>query len=102
MKTFDPKNTNLSSSPLLQLDPLSDGFTTKRLDLLEPIKIGRKVSPKAGPEPNNGIFDSKVLSRTHAEVFSDHGKVKKYPLLYYFFSFLFFNLIILEIHFSNH
>ncbi|KAJ3214728.1 hypothetical protein HDU67_001319 [Dinochytrium kinnereticum] len=46
-----------------------------RLDLLEPVKIGRKVNAKVGPEPNNGIFDSKVLSRNHAEIWYEDEKV---------------------------
>ncbi|KAJ3083803.1 hypothetical protein HDU99_006026 [Rhizoclosmatium hyalinum] len=59
------------------MDSISTGapFVQKRIDLSVPVKIGRKVNIKAGPEPNNGIFDSKVLSRNHAEIWFEAGKV---------------------------
>lgn len=39
------------------------------------IRIGRQTSSKTTPGPLNGYFDSKVLSRTHAEIWSEEGKV---------------------------
>ncbi|KAJ3328203.1 hypothetical protein HDU76_010410 [Blyttiomyces sp. JEL0837] len=64
------------ATTILILEPLNGTFATKRLELWdEPIKIGRKVNVKVGSEPNNGIFDSKVLSRTHAEIWQEGGKV---------------------------
>ncbi|KAI8810097.1 hypothetical protein BJ742DRAFT_207591 [Cladochytrium replicatum] len=57
------------------LEPLNDTFVTKRLELYEPVKIGRKVNVKTGPEPTNGVFDSKVLSRNHAEIWQENGQV---------------------------
>ncbi|KAI8902810.1 hypothetical protein BC833DRAFT_142853 [Globomyces pollinis-pini] len=36
-----------------------------------PVKVGRKVSPKTLPDPSNAYFDSKVLSRSHAEITAD-------------------------------
>ncbi|KAJ3151217.1 hypothetical protein HK101_001915, partial [Irineochytrium annulatum] len=59
----------------LVLDSRNDTFVTKRLDLFEVIKVGRKVNAKLGPEPGNGIFDSKVLSRNHAEIWYESDKV---------------------------
>lgn len=43
---------------------------TLRLTPTDPVlKIGRQVSPQVPPSPTNGVFDSKVLSRQHAELF---------------------------------
>lgn len=39
------------------------------------VKIGRQTNAKTVPGERNGYFDSKVLSRTHAEVWSEGGKV---------------------------
>lgn len=54
------------------LSPLSEleSFQEKRIVLKEgqTVKIGRKVSSKTAPDPSNGYFDAKVLSRTHAEL----------------------------------
>ncbi|KAJ2993682.1 hypothetical protein HDV02_002176 [Globomyces sp. JEL0801] len=40
-----------------------------------PVKVGRKVSPKTLPDPSNAYFDSKVLSRSHAEITADKNIV---------------------------
>jgi len=39
------------------------------------MKVGRAVANKARPTTDNAIFDSKVLSRTHAEIWADNGRV---------------------------
>lgn len=40
------------------------------------IRIGRQTNAKTVPTPTNGFFDSKVLSRQHAEIWADRqGKV---------------------------
>jgi pSer/pThr/pTyr-binding forkhead associated (FHA) protein len=40
------------------------------------LRIGRQTNAKTVPTPSNGYFDSKVLSRQHAEVWADrNGKV---------------------------
>ncbi|KAJ3410557.1 hypothetical protein HDV05_003659, partial [Chytridiales sp. JEL 0842] len=75
MKNFSQNGAALQSAPLLLLKPLNDSFQSKKLDLIEPVKVGRKMNVKNGPEPNNGIFDSKVLSRNHAEIWYENGKV---------------------------
>ena len=54
------------------LEPFNDtSFALKTLTL--PSKIGRKT--KEAPTTTNGIFDSKVLSRTHAEITFTNNKV---------------------------
>ncbi|KAG4102000.1 SMAD/FHA domain-containing protein [Neocallimastix lanati (nom. inval.)] len=60
----------------LLLEPLEESFSEKRINLTnEVLKIGRKISAKNPPEPYNGIFESKVLSRAHAEIWNDKGKI---------------------------
>lgn len=66
--------------PALHLHPLNDTFAPKQISLAPPgfnnrIKIGRQTNAKTVPNPSNGYFDSKVLSRMHAEVWSQNGKV---------------------------
>lgn len=39
------------------------------------IKIGRQTNNKTVPGERNAYFDSKVLSRTHAEIWEQNGKV---------------------------
>ncbi|KXN71881.1 SMAD/FHA domain-containing protein [Conidiobolus coronatus NRRL 28638] len=65
-----------SLPPTIVLDPLFDSFkTSKTIELFEKLKIGRQVSVKTLPEVNNGYFESKVLSRNHAEIWFENGKV---------------------------
>ncbi|CAG8642383.1 21250_t:CDS:10 [Cetraspora pellucida] len=68
----------LSSAPTctLILDSLTELFGTKRLLLVEgkPIKIGRSINKLTNPAETNGYYDSKVLSRTHAEIWLENGK----------------------------
>ncbi|KAM3582246.1 hypothetical protein VKS41_005677 [Umbelopsis sp. WA50703] len=70
---------NMSGTPkaTVNLLPQHGAFQPKMLDLLDGVhvKIGRQTSAKSAPGPNNGFFDSKVLSRTHAEVWYERGKV---------------------------
>ncbi|KAK9895391.1 hypothetical protein P389DRAFT_92646 [Cystobasidium minutum MCA 4210] len=66
--------------PALHLHPLNDTFIPKQISLYPPgphnrIKIGRQTNAKTVPAPNNGYFDSKVLSRMHAEVWAEGNKV---------------------------
>ena len=68
--------------PSLHLYPLNDTFIPKQVSLYPPgpqnrIKIGRQTNAKTVPAPNNGYFDSKVLSRAHAEVWCEGGKVRR-------------------------
>ena len=59
------------------LQPRHSMFQTKTLELRDKshIRIGRQTSSKTAPGPLNGYFDSKVLSRTHAEIWSEKTKV---------------------------
>ncbi|KAF9133970.1 hypothetical protein BGW39_008457 [Mortierella sp. 14UC] len=63
--------------PILVLEPINSGFALKSFELPDQtrIKIGRQTGVSTAPSPSNGYFDSKVLSRIHAEVWSDSGKV---------------------------
>lgn len=71
-------NNNESSAPLLILEPIETDnkeAQRKRLDLSQRVKIGRVTGNKTVCHCSNGLFDSKVLSRHHAELWSDLGKV---------------------------
>jgi hypothetical protein len=81
--------TGAPQHPILVLEPVNSGFALKSFELPDQvrIKIGRQTGVTTAPSPSNGYFDSKVLSRVHAEVWSDSGKVticsqreKLYPL----------------------
>ncbi|KAF8984480.1 hypothetical protein BGZ46_007944 [Entomortierella lignicola] len=66
-----------SPTPVLVLEPINDNFALKSLELPENYraKIGRQTGVNTAPNSSNGYFDSKVLSRVHAEVWSEGGKV---------------------------
>ncbi|GAA5905174.1 hypothetical protein JCM6882_000400 [Rhodosporidiobolus microsporus] len=64
--------------PALHLTPLNGTFVPKQISLDPPgtrVKVGRQTNAKTIPNGTNGYFDSKVLSRMHAEVWSEDGKV---------------------------
>lgn len=64
--------------PALHLIPLNETFVPKQISLHpagQRIKIGRQTNAKTIPNGTNGYFDSKVLSRMHAEVWSEDNKV---------------------------
>ncbi|KAF9093443.1 hypothetical protein BGX23_003315 [Mortierella sp. AD031] len=65
------------NTPVLVLEPVNATFVLKSLELPDQIKvkIGRQTGVTTAPHPSNGYFDSKVLSRVHAEVWSEGGKV---------------------------
>ena len=52
----------------------SHPFQERQVQLNESIKVGRSVA-RARPAPNNAIFDCKVLSRNHAVLWYENGKV---------------------------
>lgn len=81
--TSSATSTSMSPQvyPALHLHPLNDTFIPKQISLFPPgphnrIKIGRQTNAKTAPAPNNGYFDSKVLSRMHAEVWAEGNKVR--------------------------
>lgn len=74
-----PSPTLLSALPSLYLYPLNDSFVPKHIALSTPgqrVKIGRQTNAKTTPGERNGYFDSKVLSRAHAEIWEEGGKVR--------------------------
>ena len=54
--------------------PNSHPFQERCIPLNEPVKVGRAVA-RLKALPNNAIFDCKVLSRQHAKLWYDNGKV---------------------------
>lgn len=64
---------------VLSLLPMTGTFERKHINVPyfpEVLKIGRQTNAKTVPTPTNGYFDSKVLSRQHAEVWADrNGKI---------------------------
>ncbi|KAJ3239370.1 hypothetical protein HDU81_006048 [Chytriomyces hyalinus] len=75
--------SNPTSQIVLVLECIGTGalFDQKRLNLSSIVRIGRKVNAKTAPDSTNGIFDSKVLSRTHAEIWAEGNEVQKKSLL---------------------
>ncbi|KAF0339455.1 cell cycle arrest in response to pheromone-related protein [Gigaspora margarita] len=76
--TTSPTNTSkFNDSIILVLEPTNDTFSTKRICLSDntPVKIGRITNKNTHQTQTNGYFDSRVLSRTHAEIWNDNGKV---------------------------
>lgn len=70
---------NQDSGALLCLLPMNGTFERKQITVPfypEVLRVGRQTNAKTVPTPLNGYFDSKVLSRQHAEVWADRsGKV---------------------------
>lgn len=53
-------------------------FEERSLDLTGLVKVGRAVA-KCKPQCDNAIFDCKVLSRNHAVIWFEDGKVSQQP-----------------------
>jgi hypothetical protein len=68
-----------SRQPVLYLLSLNGSFERKTITVPyfpETLRIGRQTNAKTVPTPVNGYFDSKVLSRQHAEIWADtNGKI---------------------------
>ncbi|KAF7303688.1 FHA domain-containing protein [Mycena indigotica] len=66
-----------ASFPALHLYPIDDSFIPKRIQLGggQRVKIARPPNTKTLPGERNGYFDSRVLSRQHAEVWEEEGKI---------------------------
>lgn len=61
---------------LLTLVPTNGTFERKHINVPyypEVLRVGRQTNAKTVPTPVNGYFDSKVLSRQHAEIWADKG-----------------------------
>jgi pSer/pThr/pTyr-binding forkhead associated (FHA) protein len=67
------------SLAMLYLTPMNDTFEQKAIALPfhpDVLRIGRQTNSETLPTPQNGYFDSKVMSRSHAEIWADNsGKV---------------------------
>ncbi|KAJ8105179.1 hypothetical protein OPT61_g10337 [Boeremia exigua] len=67
------------SAAILHLIPMNGTFERKTITVPffpDVLRIGRQTNNKTIPTPLNGYFDSKVLSRQHAEVWADrNGKI---------------------------
>lgn len=74
-------NGQMSTEPsaLLALLPMNGTFERKQINVPffpDVLRVGRQTNAKTVPTPLNGFFDSKVLSRQHAEVWAErNGKV---------------------------
>jgi hypothetical protein len=64
---------------VLYLTPMNGTFERKTINVPfypDVLRIGRQTNNKTVPTPTNGFFDSKVLSRQHAEIWADrNGKI---------------------------
>ena len=64
---------------VLALLPMNGTFERKQINVPffpDVLRIGRQTNAKTVPTPGNGFFDSKVLSRQHAEVWAErNGKI---------------------------
>ncbi|KAI0204146.1 hypothetical protein F4808DRAFT_370220 [Astrocystis sublimbata] len=68
-----------ANPPVLYLLSLNGTFERKTISVPftpDTLRIGRQTNAKTVPTPVNGYFDSKVLSRQHAEIWADRqGKI---------------------------
>lgn len=75
----DQSSTSADSPAILALLPMTGTFERKQIVVPffpEVLRIGRQTNAKTVPTVVNGYFDSKVLSRQHAEVWGDrNGKI---------------------------
>lgn len=74
-----PRPQGQESTAVLHLVPMNGTFERKTISVPffpDVLRIGRQTNNKTIPTPLNGYFDSKVLSRQHAEVWADrNGKI---------------------------
>ncbi|KAF1913706.1 hypothetical protein BDU57DRAFT_558681 [Ampelomyces quisqualis] len=74
-----PRPQGPEQPAVLHLVPMNGTFERKTITVPffpDVLRIGRQTNNKTIPTPLNGYFDSKVLSRQHAEVWADrNGKI---------------------------
>lgn len=63
----------------------SHQFNKRECIVNEPLKVGRSVDKKR-ISPNNLIFECRVLSRNHALIWFENGKVKRYKASFKLFN----------------
>lgn len=67
------------NQPVLSLLSLNGTFERKTIAVPyapDSLRIGRQTNAKTAPTASNGFFDSKVLSRQHAEIYAErNGKI---------------------------
>ncbi|KAL8784536.1 MAG: hypothetical protein Q9213_003884 [Squamulea squamosa] len=75
----DQSPAQTDAPAILALQPLTGTFERKQINVPffpEVLRIGRQTNAKTVPTTSNGFFDSKVLSRQHAEIWADrNGKI---------------------------
>jgi len=72
----------MSATALFTCVSGSHPFQERHINLSDPAKIGRSVA-QARPNSNNTIFDCKVLSRNHALLWYEGGKVRNYNNIHF-------------------
>ncbi|KAF2271072.1 hypothetical protein CC78DRAFT_10709 [Lojkania enalia] len=74
-----PRPQGQENTAILHLIPMNGTFERKTINVPffpDVLRIGRQTNNKTIPTPLNGYFDSKVLSRQHAEIWADrNGKI---------------------------
>lgn len=74
-----PRTQTSDNPAILHLIPMNGTFERKTITVPffpDVLRIGRQTNNKTIPTPYNGYFDSKVLSRQHAEIWADrNGKI---------------------------
>ncbi|ORZ24299.1 SMAD/FHA domain-containing protein [Absidia repens] len=72
-RSFSPTTSPSSVIYTVVLQPFDSHFPVKTIEIKENTKcrIGRQSNAKTVPKPLNGYFDSKVLSRNHAILWSE-------------------------------
>ncbi|KAK9479757.1 hypothetical protein V1514DRAFT_350985 [Lipomyces japonicus] len=68
------RQNSSNESIYIFLSSLNDTFTQKCIKLPffpNTLSLGRQVNSKTQPTPDNGYFNSRVLSRQHAEIWAD-------------------------------
>ena len=69
----------MEQAAVLALLPMNGTFERKQINVPffpDVLRVGRQTNAKTVPTPSNGFFDSKVLSRQHAELWAErNGKV---------------------------
>ncbi|CAL8576159.1 hypothetical protein XPA_002051 [Xanthoria parietina] len=76
---IEQSSAQTDAPAVLALQPLTGTFERKQINVPffpDVLRIGRQTNAKTVPTTSNGFFDSKVLSRQHAEIWADrNGKI---------------------------